>query len=102
MKSFDDLCSPAKLYFVLSVIACIAALINGLKFGQVMINLIIAFAWTAVLSWICGKGFTGVSWFLVLVPYIIMLLVFFKLMKDISKSQVMVVVPPSSTQQMKM
>ena len=102
MKSFDDLCSPAKLYFVLSVIACVAALINGLKFGQVMINLIIAFAWTAVLSWICGKGFTGVSWFLVLVPYIIMLLVFFKLMKDISKSQVMVVVPPSSTQQMKM
>ena len=102
MKSFDDLCSPAKLYFVLSVIACIAALINGLKFGQVMINLIIAFAWTAVLSWICGKGFTGVSWFLVLVPYIIMLLVFFKLMKDISKSQLMVVVPPSSTQQMRM
>ena len=102
MKSFDDLCSPAKLYFVLSVIACVAALINGLKFGQVMINLIIAFAWTAVLSWICGKGFTGVSWFLVLVPYIIMLLVFFKLMKDISSSQLMVVVPPSSTQQMKM
>ena len=102
MKNFDDLCSPAKLYFVLSVIACVAALINGLKFGQVMINLIIAFAWTAVLSWICGKGFTGVSWFLVLVPYIIMLLVFFKLMKDISKSQLMVVVPPSSTQQMKM
>ena len=102
MKSFDDLCSPAKLYFVLSVIACLAALINGVKFGQVMINLIIAFAWTAVLSWICGKGFTGVSWFLVLVPYIIMLLVFFKLMKDISSSQVMMVVPPSSTQQMRM
>ena len=102
MNSFNELCSPAKLYFVLSVIACIAALINGLKFMQVMINLIIAFAWTAVLSWICGKGFTGVSWFLVLVPYIIMLLVFFKLMKDISKSQLMVVVPPSSTQQMRM
>ena len=102
MKSFDDLCSPAKLYFVLSVIACIAALINGLKFGQVVINLIIAFAWTAVLSWICGKGFTSVSWFLVLIPYIIMLLVFFKLMKDISSSQLMVVVPPSSTQQMRM
>jgi hypothetical protein len=102
MKSFDDLCSPAKLYFVLSVIACLAALINGVKIMQVVINLIIAFAWTAVLSWICGKGFTGVSWFLVLVPYIIMLLVFFKLMKDISSSQLMVVVPPSSTQQMRM
>ena len=99
MKSFDDLCSPAKLYFVLSVIACIAALINGLKFGQVMINLIIAFAWTAVLSWICGKGFTGVSWFLVLVPYIIMLLVFFNLMKGVSQSQMMMI--PTATQQMR-
>lgn len=102
MKSFDDLCSPAKLYFVLSVIACVAALINGVKIMQVAINLIIAFVWTAILSFICGKGFTGVSWFLVLVPYIIMLLVFFKLMKDISSSQVMMVVPPSSTQQMRM
>lgn len=102
MKSFDELCSPAKLYFILAVIACIAALINGVKFMQVAINLIIAFVWTAILSWICGKGFTGVSWFLVLVPYIIMLLVFFKLTKDISNSQVMMVVPPSSSQQMRM
>ena len=102
MKSFDELCSPAKLYFILAVSACIAALVNGVKFGQVVINLIIAFIWTAILSWICGKGFTGVSWFLVLVPYIIMLLVFFKLTKDISNSQVMMVVPPSSTQQMRM
>jgi hypothetical protein len=102
MKSFDELCSPAKLYFILAVIACIAALVNGVKFGQVVINLIIAFIWTAILSWICGKGFTGVSWFLVLVPYIIMLLVFFKLTKDISNSQVMMVVPPSSSQQMRM
>jgi hypothetical protein len=102
MKNFDDLCSPAKLYFVLSVIACVAALINGVKIMQVAINLIIAFAWTAILSFICGKGFTGVSWFLVLVPYIVMLLVFFKLMKDISSSQVMMVIPPSSSQQMRM
>ncbi len=101
-KSFEELCTPAKLYFVLAVISCIAALINGLKFMNVAINLIIAFIWTAILSWICGKGFTGVSWFLVLIPYIIMLLVFFKLMKGVSNSQVMMVIPPSATQQMSM
>ena len=101
-KSFEELCTPAKLYFVLAVIACISALINGVKFMQVGINLIIAFIWTAILSWICGKGFTGVSWFLVLIPYIIMLLVFFKLMKGVSNSQVMMVIPPSATQQMSM
>jgi hypothetical protein len=101
-KRFEELCTPAKLYFVLAVVSCIIALFNGIRFMHVAVNLIIAFLWTAALSWICGKGFTGVSWFLVLLPYIIMVLVFFKISKDISKSQVMVMVPPSATQQMAM
>ena len=101
-KRFEELCTPAKLYFVLAVVSCIIALFNGVAFIPVAVNLIIAFLWTAALSWICGKGFTCVSWFLVLFPYIIMVLVFLKIMKDISKSQVMVVVPPSATQQIGM
>ncbi len=100
MKRFEELCSPAKLYFVLAVIACIIALFNGVKMMAVTINLIIAFLWTAVLSWICGKGFSNISWFLVLLPYILMLLVFFKLARDVTNSQVMIVVPPSAKQQM--
>jgi hypothetical protein len=99
-KRFEELCSPAKLYFVLAVIACIIALFNGVKIMAVTVNLIIAFLWTAALSWICGKGFSNVSWFLVLLPYILMLLVFFKLAKDVTNSQVMFVVPPSAKQQM--
>ena len=98
-KRFEELCSPAKLYFVLAVIACIIALFNGVKIMAVTVNLIIAFLWTAALSWICGKGFSNVSWFLVLFPYILMLLVFFKLVKDVTNSQVMFVVPPSAKQQ---
>ena len=101
-KRFEELCTPAKLYFVLAVVSCIIALFNGIRFMHVAVNLIIAFIWTAALSWICGKGFTGVCWFLVLFPYIIMVLVFLKIMKDISKSQVMVVVPPSATKQIGM
>ena len=99
-KRFEELCSPAKLYFVLAVIACIIALFNGVKIMAVTVNLIIAFLWTAALSWICGKGFSTVSWFLVLFPYILMLLVFFKLVKDVTNSQVMFVVHPSAKQQM--
>jgi hypothetical protein len=100
-KHFDELCTPAKLYFALAVISCLIALINGVNFMSVAINLIIAFIWTIILGWICGKGFTGVSWFLVLFPYIVMLLVLFGLMRTISKdSQVMMVVPPSATQHM--
>jgi hypothetical protein len=100
-KRFDEMCTPAKLYFVLAVISCIIALFNGVRVMHVAINLIVAFIWTLILSWICGKGFTGVSWFLVLFPYIVMVLVLFGLMREISKSnQVMMVIPPSVTQQM--
>lgn len=100
-KRFDEMCTPAKLYFVLAVISCIIALFNGVRVMHVAINLIVAFIWTLILSWICGKGFTCVSWFLVLFPYIVMVLVLFGLMREISKSnQVMMVVPPSVTQQM--
>ena len=100
-KRFDEMCTPAKLYFVLAVISCIIALFNGVRVMHVAINLIVAFIWTLILSWICGKGFTGVSWFLVLFPYVVMVLVLFGLMREISKSnQVMMVVPPSVTQQM--
>jgi hypothetical protein len=98
-KHFEELCTPAKLYFVLAVLSCIIALFNGVKIMPVAVNLIIAFIWTAILSWICGKGFTGVSWFLVLIPYILMVLVFFRITKSISNHQVMMVVPPAATQQ---
>ena len=100
-SKFNELCTPAKLYFVLAVISCIIALVNGIGFMHVAVNLIIAFLWTAVLSWFCGKGFSTLSWVLVLLPYIIMILVFFKIMKSVSSnSQVMMVIPPSVTQQM--
>ena len=64
------------------------------------INLIVAFIWTAVLGWFCKNGFTSVSWVLVLFPYIMMLLVFFGVMKAITNSDIMMIVPPSANQMM--
>ena len=95
-KHFEELCTPAKLYFILAVISCLIALLKGVNFMNVAINLIIAFIWTIILGWICGKGFTGVSWFLVLFPYIIMLLLLFGLTKQISNHKMMM---PSTTHQ---
>ena len=100
-RDFKQLCTPAKIYFVLSVLSCIIALFNGLHFTAVGINLIIAFIWTAILSWICRNGYTNFSWFLVLIPYIMMLFVFFGIMRSVTNNRdIMMVVPPSATQQM--
>lgn len=79
MKDFSKLCTPAKIYFAIAVIASIFALLGGVSFMVAFIKLIFAFIWTFVLGWLCDKGYTSISWFLVLLPYIIILLAMFKI-----------------------
>lgn len=74
MKDFSNLCTPAKIYFAIAVIAAVVGLFNGLTVMMAFWNLVFAFIWTFVLGWLCKKGFTSISWFLVLLPYIIILL----------------------------
>jgi len=78
-KEFSKLCTPAKIYFAIAVIASIVMLFSGVSFIAVFIKLIFAFIWAFVLGWLCKKGFTSVSWFLVLLPYIIILLASLKI-----------------------
>jgi hypothetical protein len=73
-KEFSKLCTPAKIYFAITVIASIVMLFSGVSFISVFIKLIFAFIWAFVLGWLCNKGFKSLSWFLVLLPYIIILL----------------------------
>jgi membrane-bound ClpP family serine protease len=75
--NFRYLCTPAKIYFSIAVIAAIFALLNGAGLMVIFMNLIFAFAWTFVLGWLCKKGMKTLSWFLVLLPYIIMALAMF-------------------------
>jgi hypothetical protein len=74
MKDFSKLCTPAKIYFAIAVIASVVALFNRVGIMSVAIKLIFAFIWTFILSWLCSKGYTSISWLLVLLPYIIILL----------------------------
>jgi len=74
MKDFAKLCTPAKIYFAIAVIAVVIGLFNGLSVMYAFWKLLFAFIWTFILGWLCKKGFTSISWFLVLLPYIIILL----------------------------
>ena len=73
-KEFSKLCTPAKIYFAIAVVACLFALLNGITVVAVFVKLVFAFIWTYILSWLCQKGYKSISWFLVLLPYIIILL----------------------------
>jgi len=77
MKDFSKLCTPAKIYFTIAVIATIIGLFNGLSIMLAFWKLVFAFIWTFVLGWLCKKGFTSISWLLVLLPYILIALAMF-------------------------
>ena len=78
-KEFSKLCTPAKIYFAIAVIASVFALFKGVGLMAVVYKIIFAFIWTFLLGWLCKKGFVILSWFLVLLPYIIIVLAIFNI-----------------------
>lgn len=78
-KDFSKLCTPAKIYFAIAVIASVFALFYGVSIMAIFLKLLFAFIWTFILSWLCNKGFKSLSWVLVLLPYIIITLAAFSI-----------------------
>ena len=88
-KTLKELCTPAMLYFVISMIALIMVLFqnlgnsnsyNGGSFSCRVPNTAVVFIvkllyvlfWTYVLNLICKDGHTSLSWLLVLLPWILL------------------------------
>jgi hypothetical protein len=90
-KNFRDICTPAKIYFAIAVFATIVALFNGVSFMLAFTQMLFAFIWTFILGWLCDKGYSSISWFLVLLPYILIGLAMFTIInltqfKDIMRA----------------
>jgi hypothetical protein len=79
IKDFSKLCTPAKIYFAIAVVASIFALFKGVGLLAVAFKLLFAFIWTFILGWLCSKGLKTLAWFLVLLPYIIIALAMFRI-----------------------
>lgn len=88
----SQLCTPAYVYFIISVLAIIIAAIqnmgNNKKYtlGSFSCNVpscIAIFAikivyilfWTWILNLICKDGHKGIAWFLVLLPFILLFVI---------------------------
>ena len=87
-KSLKELCTPASLYFVISMIGLFIVLMQNLgnsnsyhvgsfscrvpsTIAVFVIKLIYVLFWTYVLNLICKDGHSGISWLLVLLPFIL-------------------------------
>jgi hypothetical protein len=63
-------CLPAKIYLILAITGVIVSLYNKLSISYLLFSMLFIVLWTNLLNWICNKGYTLVSWFLVFFPLI--------------------------------
>jgi hypothetical protein len=66
----SSMCAPAKLYGMISLVS-IAGFLYNQQVGAALGNMAFAAIWVFLLHWICQEGWTGLSWFLVILPVII-------------------------------
>jgi len=91
-KSLKELCTPAVIYFIISMVSLVMILLqnlgnsNSYNVGSFscrvpntamvfVVKLIYVLFWTYVLNLICKDGHTGLSWLLVLLPWILLFVI---------------------------
>lgn len=70
---FKDLCTPAHLYLVLSVIAIIIGIFNKFSALAILVKVFWVLLWTTLLNYLCSKGLSVVAWIFVILPFIAIL-----------------------------
>jgi hypothetical protein len=90
--TLKELCTPAALYFIISIVGLTMAILQNLgntnsynmgsfscrvpnTFLVFMIKFVYIVFWTYVLNLICKDGHVGVSWLLVLLPWILLFVI---------------------------
>ena len=73
-NTFANFCTPAKIYLVIAILSSIITLFSNGYTTSIIVHLLFALVWAYILSWLCKKGFSGISWVLLLLPYILFLL----------------------------
>jgi hypothetical protein len=91
-KKLKDLCTPALIYFILSILCLVALFIQNLGYKNsyhvgnfsckvpntmlvFIIKLIYILFWTWILNLICKDGHTAISWLLILLPFILLFVI---------------------------
>ena len=68
-----SLCSPALFYLILSIFSIFIAFVNRVKITTILVKIIFISLWCWFLQFLCNMGHKTVAWFLVLLPFIMML-----------------------------
>jgi len=69
-----SLCSPALLYLIIAIISIISMIYSKVNMQTIAMKGLFVIIYTWFLNFICSKGHSGISWFLVILPFVIMAL----------------------------
>jgi hypothetical protein len=70
--SIFSLCSPALLYLFFGIISIISMIYSKTNMQTVAMKGLFIAIWTWFLNFLCSKGHEGISWFLVILPFVVM------------------------------
>jgi hypothetical protein len=88
----SQLCTPAYVYFIISVLAIVIAAIQNMGnkkkytlgsyscnvpscLAVFIVKIVYILFWTWILNLICKDGHNGIAWFLVLLPFILLFVI---------------------------
>jgi len=103
VNKVQSLCTPALVFFVISVLSLFGMIFDNLEntntycIGNVSCNvpntsmififeILFLVFWTWLLNFICSRGYPGVAWFILLFPYILILLIVLIMASEIRNS----------------
>ena len=84
-KEIENLCTPAKIYFAIAILSIVFGLFANIRVFALFAKLIFAFLYTYFLNFLCKKGYQSISWFLVVLPYLVMIFVMIDLFQSTKK-----------------
>lgn len=74
--TMSSLCSPALLYLIISIFAIIMMIINKMQPMSIVVKALFVVIWSWFLNYLCSQNHEGISWFLVILPMVLMLVIF--------------------------
>lgn len=81
--SLKNLCTPASIYFWLTLISITISVFTHFNLSMIIVNTFFLFLWTYFLNYMCSIGYSAVSWVLVLLPIIAFAVISLKLAKQV-------------------
>jgi len=95
-KEFNKLCSPAKLYLVISAVSLLIYIMTMMNHVDKMhtvnglvIQTLSMVIWTLVLNWVCSLKYGNkIAWFLVFLPMILVFIMIFFMIYLVSEKKI--------------